>query len=379
MLNIPKNCCGCGACTKACPKNCIAMQPNGEGFLYPYVDSSICVDCGICNKVCPVGKAQRKETSPSAFAAVCVDETIRSTSSSGGVFSLIAEAVINDGGAVFGAAFDSNFRVCHIKAESIDQLTALRTSKYVQSDLGNCYAEAEQLLKDGRKVLFTGTACQISGLLGYLRHEYEGLITQDVFCLGVPSPAVWDEYKKFRATGRELTAISFRHKLPEEKTYALRFQFADGSELIERSSTCLYTKAFVGRLCLRESCYDCAFKGLSRSSDITLADFWGVESHAPELDDGKGVSLVLIHSEKGRAVFDSISAMLRTKKVNATLAVESNPMAVQSAYREKNRDLFMQKYKKNGFDKALYKCEMPSLKIRIKRKIKKLFTLIQNK
>lgn len=372
MLKIPKNCCGCGACAAACPKNCIDMKPNGEGFLYPVVDAKSCVDCGICNKACPIGGKFAKDTVPSVFAAVCVDEDIRAASSSGGVFTLIAEAVINDGGAVFGTAFDGDFKVKHIKAESLEELAAIRTSKYVQSDLGDCFKEAEKLLKEGRRVLFTGTACQIAGLKSFLGKEYEVLLTQDVFCLGVPSPAIWEEYKKFKSQGRALSAVSFRHKLPKEKTYALRFGFTDGSEIIERGADCLYTKAFVGKYCLRESCYDCAFKGLSRESDITLADFWGADKIAPEMDDGKGVSLVLLHSEKGCAAFGAVGGRLRVKAVDAKTAVKGNPMALYSANRPEKRDFFMKKYKKTGFEKALAKCEALPFKARAKRALKKL-------
>ena len=371
MLKIPENCCSCTACAAICPKNRIEMKKNGEGFLYPAVDSSRCVDCGICNNVCPIGK-EKVETKNEAFAAICKDDGIRKMSSSGGVFSLIAERIIGKGGAVFGAAFDSEFKVAHTKAETLETIAPIRTSKYVQSDMKNCFAEAKKLLDDGRWVLFTGTPCQIAGFKSYLRRDYDTLVTQDVFCLGVPSPAVWEDYKAFRAGGKKPIDVSFRHKLASERTYALRFAFEDGSELIERSYDCLYTKAFVGRLCLRESCYNCAFKGLSRISDITLADFWGVEKHCPEIDDGKGVSLVLLHSDKGRALFESIKGRLIYKEASPQKAVEDNPMAIQSAYRERRRDVFMHNYRKSGFEKAYRKSVKPSLKVKAKRFIKKM-------
>ncbi len=372
MLKIPDNCCGCGACATACPKNCIDMNPNDEGFLYPLVNSAFCVDCDLCNKVCPVLNELKPNATPTAFAAVCEDEALRMASSSGGVFSLLAEAVIDNGGVVFGAAFDENFRVRHTAAASVEELAALRTSKYVQSDMGDCFSEAESYLKEGRFVLFTGTACQISGLKCYLRRDYDKLLTQDVFCLGVPSPEVWEEYKKFKSEGRSLVGVSFRHKIPSERTYALRLKFGDGGEIIERGGESYFTKAFVGKLCLRESCYNCAFKGLSRIADITLADFWGVAKSAPEMDDGRGVSLVLVHSAKGRAAFDAIRHKLRCKEVDPTVAVAENPMALRSAYREEKRDLFMQSYKKVGFVKAFERCEAVPFNTKVKRFIKKI-------
>ncbi len=368
MLKIPSNCCGCTACASACVKNCIEMRPNAEGFLYPVLDEARCIDCGLCEASCPIGKAAAHGT-PLAFGAVSKDSDVRGVSSSGGVFSLLADAVISKGGAVFGAAFDSEFNVIHIKAEAPDEVARIRTSKYVQSNIGNSYGEAKAILDVGRYVLFTGTACQIAGLKSYLRRDYEKLYTQDVFCLGVPSPEVWRAYINEKSAGKNAVSVSFRHKL--EDTYALRFSFDDGSEIIERSTDCLYTKAFVGKLSLRESCYDCAFKGLSRASDITLADFWGVGKLCPELDDGKGVSLVLLHSDKGVALFESIKDSLKYKKVDVFPAVEENPMAVHSAHRDKARDVFMASYKRQGLAKAYDKATKPALKLRTKRFIKK--------
>ncbi len=372
MFKLPENCCGCGACAAACPKKCIDMKADGEGFLYPSLKERLCIDCGLCNKVCPISKPFGGDMAALAFGAVCLDDEIRMASSSGGVFSLIAEEIINNGGAVFGAAFNAELKVRHIMAEKLDALAAIRTSKYVQSVLGDCFIKAKQLLEEGRFVLFSGTACQIAGLKSFLGKDYDKLLTQDVFCLGVPSPALWEQYKKEESGGKRIVSASFRHKLPEEKSYGLRLGFDDGSSITRRGGECAYTKAFVGKYCLRESCYNCNFKGISRGIDITLADFWGADKLVPELDDGKGVSLVLIHSEKGKRAFEAIRSRLNIKQVDALSAVAENPMAIKSAYRPKNRDLFMRKYKKLGFERALYICEKLPLKARIKRILLKL-------
>ncbi len=369
MLNIPKNCCGCSACASACVKNCIEMLPNKEGFLYPVIDTKHCIDCGQCKLACPISRCGA-ESAPLAYAVVSCNSAVRRLSSSGGVFSLLAEKIIADGGAVFGAAFDESFRVKHIKAETLEEVARLRTSKYVQSDIANCYGEAKALLDSGRLVLFTGTPCQISGLKSFLKRDYDKLFTQDVFCLGVPSPEVWSTYKEEKTCGKQLNAVSFRHKL--EGTYALRFAFNDGTELIERSDSCIYTRAFVERLCLRESCYDCGFKGLARESDITLADFWGIEKIHPEMDDGNGVSLILLHSDKAKALFESIKDSAKYKEVDAKSAIIGNPMAIRSAYRDSARDIFMASYKKEGLLKAYTKSTRPDLKLKIKRFVKKM-------
>ena len=192
MINITdkKNCCGCGACAQSCPVGCISMTADEEGFLYPSVDVTRCVDCGLCNRVCPILNRGEVPENIKVYAAVCNDEEVRRTSSSGGVFTLLAEQVLAEGGAVFGAAFDDDFSVHHVMIERREDLHLVKGSKYLQSRIENTYAEAEKILKSGRSVLFSGTGCQIAGLKNFLKGEYNSLYTIDVFCHVVPSPAV---------------------------------------------------------------------------------------------------------------------------------------------------------------------------------------------
>lgn len=200
QLDKKQTCTGCHACAAKCPKQCIKMISDTEGFWYPQIDEEECINCGLCERVCPIITPIKFEDpfSPMAYACYNRDEKVRLASSSGGIFTLIAEAVLKQGGVVFGAGFDEDFNVCHQCVERVEDLDKLRMSKYVQSKIGETYREAENFLKENRLVLFTGTPCQIGGLKAYLGKSYDNLITQDIICHGVPSPMVWEDYLAFR-------------------------------------------------------------------------------------------------------------------------------------------------------------------------------------
>lgn len=318
-----KNCCGCNACVQVCPKQCISMKEDREGFLYPEVNQDICVDCHLCERVCPVLN-QGKERKPlKVYAAKNKDEEIRRQSSSGGIFTLLAEQVIDEGGVVFGARFNENWEVVHSYTETKDGLAAFRGSKYVQSRIGDNYKKAESFLKSGRKVLFSGTPCQIAGLKLYLRKEYENLQTVDFICHGVPSPGVWREYLKEEIARQcdgknsvlshpiekekiRIKHISFRNKKLGWKKYsfALTLSVPDGHGaentvlLSEPLNKNLFLRGFLADLYLRPSCYACPAKCLKSGSDVTIGDFWGIERVMPEMDDDKGVSVVMVNRDR---------------------------------------------------------------------------------
>ena len=315
-----KNCCGCNACVQVCPKQCISMKEDREGFLYPEVDKDICVDCHLCEKVCLVLN-QGKERKPlKVYAAKNENEEIRRQSSSGGIFTLLAEQVIDEGGVVFGARFNENWEVVHSYTETKEGLAAFRGSKYVQSRIGDNYKKAEEFLKSGRKVLFSGTPCQIAGLNLYLRKEYENLLTVDFICHGVPSPGVWREYLKeeiARQCDGKNSVLS--HSIEKEKVKIKRISFRDkklgwkkfsfvltlsvpdghGAEntvlFSEPLNKNLFLRGFLADLYLRPSCYACPAKCLKSRSDVTIGDFWGIEKVMPEMDDDKGVSVVMVN------------------------------------------------------------------------------------
>lgn len=367
-------CTGCFACASICPKNCITMERDEEGFLYPRVQNG-CVSCGLCTKACPlITPKKEKNQIGRAIGAINKDEKIRLQSSSGGIFTLIAEKIIDNGGVVFGASFDGNFSVSHRAVFTKEDLGQFRGSKYTQSRIGNTYKEAKAYLEENRQVLFTGTPCQIGGLYAYLQKDYENLYTQDIICHGVPSPLVWESYLSFKEKemGANVTEVGFRNKRFGWNRWSIKMSFDNKTEYIKTLGEDLFVRAFLKDLCLRPSCYNCAFKGKERLSDITLADFWGIKNVLPEMDDDKGTSLVIINSSKGNALFDSVSAQIEYKETDIDKALVYNPAAIKSAARVQNREKFMDAIKREGFGKEGCKYLKKPFLARVKSKIKRL-------
>ena len=298
------NCCGCSACVQACPKQCITMQQDAEGFLYPQVETSGCIDCGLCEKVCPFLHPYEPRIPIHSYAAINNDEQVRMESSSGGIFTLLAEQIIGDGGAVFGARFDEKWQVTIDQTETADGLAAFRGSKYVQARVGDTYAKCAKFLKAGRKVLYSGTPCQIAGLKHYLRKEYDNLLTVDFVCHGVPSPKVWAKYLHEQVGTVNVQRVSMRDKQHEGwKRYNFVLDYQNEGKMISISSWHQkndYMNAFLRDMILRPSCYACKAKECRSHSDITIADFWGIQNIRPQMDDDKGTGLVLIHTVKGK-------------------------------------------------------------------------------
>lgn len=360
MIKADKyNCTGCFACYSACPAKCIEMRYDDDGFFQPYVNASECLKCNMCNKVCPALSKDGQSDKPEAFAVVNKDEGIREQSSSGGMFTALASYVLERDGVVFGAAFDEGFDVKHVEITSADELHRLRGSKYVQSKIGDTLKKAKEYLDKERLVYFSGTPCQISGLLKYLGKEYDNLITQDIVCHGVPSPAVFDEYKKYREekAGSRITYFSFRKKKEGAEGYFVYMEFENGTVYEVPASKDEYTKTYLANICLRNSCYDCNHKSKNRPSDFTLADFWGVEKLHPEMsaDKDKGISLVLANSDKARRILDELSPQLVLWETNLDSAIGFNKSAVTSSPFRLERRSFVHYVKKHGFEKAYAK------------------------
>ncbi|MCR5142749.1 MAG: Coenzyme F420 hydrogenase/dehydrogenase, beta subunit C-terminal domain [Ruminococcus sp.] len=368
MISIEEksHCSGCHACANACPKNCIQMISDEEGFWYPQVDKEKCIDCGLCEKVCPIIHKWQPDDSrtTTAMAAINLNEEIRFKSSSGGIFTLIAEEIINQGGVVFGAAFADDFKsVHHICVDNTDDLEKLRGSKYVQSKIGDTYKQAKHFLDSGRKVLFTGTPCQIGGLYSYLRKPYENLFTQDIICHGVPSPMVWEKYvdEREKKAASKTQRMFFRHKKYGWKTFAVLFEFSNNTAYIKNLREDSFMRAFLSNSCLRPSCYDCSFKSVKRQADITLADFWGIQNVLPEMDDDKGTSLVLLHTSQGKELIYFLKDKYRYKNVNTEVITKYNPAGVVSCKLNKNRNRFLKCIKNSEFDKTVSKYTKDSL------------------
>lgn len=319
MIDITEKfeCCGCSACVQKCPKHCISLNEDNEGFLYPTFDKSICVDCGICDKVCPITNPYEERKPVSVLAAINRNEDIRLQSSSGGIFTILAENVIDNNGVVFGARYDDKWQVVLDYTETLDGLANYRGSKYLQARVENTFKQCEDFLKSGKQVIFSGSPCQISGLKHFLKKEYDNLLTVDFVCHGVPSPKVWrmylDERKKEWASkykkntdDLEIKRIFFRDKTKSWHRFHLAFDFvfkSDGIDSLGTDSKPLdgddYMKAFLSDMILRPSCHECKVRGFRSNSDITIADYWGIENVKPEIDDDKGVGLVMIHTQKG--------------------------------------------------------------------------------
>lgn len=350
-LKNKTECCGCHACFNACPSGAITMIEDEKGFKYPVIDKTKCINCGLCEKVCPIKDNSKVDNKPVAYACFNKDNDIRKNSSSGGVFTLLATYIINKGGVVFGASFDENFDVKHIKVENIEDLEKLRGSKYVQSFIGETYKQAKETLNKGVKVLFTGTPCQIEGLKSYLQKDYNNLYTQDIVCHGVPSYKIWNKYREYRKKidKDDPVFISFRNKDNGWMHYNTFFKYKNKSYK-KAASMDLYMNAFLQNLSLRDSCFACHFKKYNRVSDITLGDLWGVNNILPEMNDDKGTSLVVINTEKGKKIFDEISKDIEYKEINLDDAIKYNHAMIKSVPENLNRDKFFKDLEKDDFD-----------------------------
>lgn len=360
-------CSGCHSCMNICSKNCISMDEDEEGFRYPVIDKEKCIDCRLCEKRCPLLNDMKIENNPRAYACYNMDEKIRKESSSGGVFTLLASNVIEKGGAVYGAAFNNEFEVEHIKVTEKKDLSKLRGSKYVQSRIGSTYSEIKELLNQGMLVYFSGTPCQIDGLLCFLNKKYDNLICQDIVCHGVPSPKVWRYYLK-RFNLERGAKILFRDKSSGWDTYS--FTIEQRNKYTQRSGDNEYMKAFLRNLCLRPSCYNCQSKSLNRNSDITLADFWGIKEVCPEMyDENKGTSLVFVNSAKGNELFKSIIENIRYKEVDINEAVKHNLSSCKSINVPKHRKEFMAEINSNNFESTVQKYTKVPFIIKVKNKV----------
>lgn len=360
MIEIDERykCSGCHACYNICPKNAIEMVEDEKGFKYPIIDKEKCINCGLCEKACPILNKKTIENKPKVYACYNKNDEIRMRSSSGGIFTLIAEEIIKRAGVVCGAAFDEQYRLSHQFVESIEDLEKLRTSKYFQSSIEDTYRRTKEYLINDRYVLFTGTPCQIEGLLSYLGKKYDKLYTQDIICHGVPSPKVWKKYMEYRKNIDHKTPkkINFRDKKQQGwHLFSLSFSYGN-TEYAKNQKEDIFMRAFLKDVCLRDSCYQCSFRKQNRLSDITLADYWGIENVLPDMNDDRGTSLVLINSEKGTELMEKIKSDIVYKEVTIDDAIASNRALIKSPAYNKYREEFFDKLDSSDFEKLVLKC-----------------------
>jgi coenzyme F420-reducing hydrogenase beta subunit len=376
-----KDCVGCYACANICPVNCIFMIKDEEGFWYPKVDYDKCIKCDKCITVCPIINHETVKNDPVAYACINKNESVRLESSSGGLFIVIAEQIIENGGVVFGAGFNENFEVVHSYVENKEELERFRGSKYVQSKIGDTYKQASDILESRREVLFTGTPCQIGGLKAFLGKSYDNLFYVDIICHGVPSPEVWKKYIKYREekAGSSTQRIAFRCKDEGWKQYSVSFLFKNNTEYRQNFRQDLYMRAFLKNVCLRHSCYECKFKTLHRQSDITLADFWGIQNILPEMDDNKGTSLIFVNSTTGRVMLEQIKDKILCEEVDINEAVKYNSAAIKSVKYNPKRKHFFNEINNEYFDRLVKKYCTDKLSVRVKRRAKSVIsTILEN-
>ena len=372
-----ENCCGCTACKNICPKNAIEMKEDEEGFLSPNIDKEKCIDCGLCKKVCPIiNKVPNKPPiQQEAYVVNNKNVLVRKQSTSGGAFTAIAEYVIKNNGIVYGASFDNNFNVQHNYTTNINDLQKFRGSKYVQSDVKNTFREVRDFLNAGKMICYSGTPCQIEGLKKYLGKEYENLITVDVVCHAVPSPLVWRKYlhyQKKKLKMNNIIQVLFRDKSKYGYKYSTMTIKADNKIYQAGVETDPFLRAFFEDLSVRPSCYNCQFKKQYRVSDFTIWDCFEVEKFDNKLDDDKGTSRILIHTKKGKKVFDEISNQFDYKKIDVDDIVQGVKEMYFSVSKNQNRENFFKDINQLEEEEFFNKYFPDNIKVKVERTIRKV-------
>lgn len=349
-----QECCGCSSCSNICPVNAIKMFPDEEGFLYPTIDYNICIQCGKCQKVCPSLQVKYENSKEPYCYAAMADNEIRAKSSSGGMFTVLADYIFEKGGYVAGAAYDENFAVHHILINSPEELDKLRISKYVQSDTQGIYPKVKSKLSEGYYVLFSGCPCQIAGLNAFLGKDYEKLLTVDLVCHGVPSPKAFAKYLKDSFPGKEFQKINFRDKKAFGWSSHMNIYFKDGTTHLEHCNINSYYRAFLSGLSVRPSCSVCKYTTLPRQADISIGDFWGISNHKPEMTDAQGTSLVIVNSGKGKAVFEAVkNKIMKVEQMNLSQARPKNQAIDRPFEAHPNHSRFFRLLNIYPFDKAV--------------------------
>ena len=366
-MNIPiKNCSSCGACANICHHSAISMKLDSEGFYRPVIDEGKCVQCGICETTCPwnrtVENPNEASVAPQTIAAYAKDDPIRMQSSSGGIFTVLAEQILDKGGTVIGVAQLGKTHFGHIVVDNKSDLEKLRSSKYVQADTGFIYREVLSILKKGQKVLFSGTPCQVAALYAVLgsKASTRNLYTVDIVCHGVPSVKVFEKYiNEIEQSNKDsLKKIIFRDKQENGwKDYSIRHEFNSGNHSSIPSTSSAYMKLMLSRICQNASCEKCLYRKLPRIADITLGDYWGIEKFHPQMDDNKGTSAVLLNTFHGEELFYSISSKIVQCDSSIEKATLENPCISKSTKQHAKRAEFftnLDRYTLNYLIKTLH-------------------------
>ncbi len=315
ILESEKDCCGCEACFNRCPVHAIEMRTDIDGFWYPKINDDLCIGCNQCREVCPVNHKKNKAQTIKTIAGVIKDKNQYYASSSGGIFTALALQMLGNNGYVCGAAYNAEYTAEHVCSNENRIIKRIQGTKYIQSRINENYRTIEDLLKKGESVLFSGTPCQVAGLKCYLKTDYENLVCVDLICHGVPSPKIWKKYLQELQNEENISSINFREKSRNINESFFVINYKDGTHIKEKKAENLYMKGFIGNYFLRESCFNCHFKGDHRYSDITIGDFWGAKEFYPKDFPDANVSSIVIHSDKGLRYMKSISSSLTVKEI----------------------------------------------------------------
>lgn len=356
----PKECIGCTACIHSCPTNAIKIQKNNEGFLCASINDNECIKCGACFKACPVQQVAEGYEYQEAYACYSKNSDIQKSSTSGGIFYFVAREILMNGGTVYGVTMDECLNVKHISVEKEEDLHKLQGSKYVQSDLGNTYAEIKERLEKGEQVLFSGTGCQVAGLKNFLRKNYENLLTVDLICHGIPSPGMFKDYTEYlgRKYGGKVVSYKFRQKNPgSAQSYDTKIRVQKGEKIIEKmvsGDDDPFTINYLKNMLQNKECYRCKFASLKRTADITLGDYWGIDEVHPDFAKGNSVSLVLLNTEKAGALWDKIKCELEFIATDKEKILKHNRQLSEPAPYNICRENIFDNYKAGKFGHKFY-------------------------
>ncbi len=365
MINITdkSKCTGCSACVNVCPKQTIHFENDSKGFRYPKVDMSNCIDCSLCERVCPIitpVDTNDNYKAPFVKAAWNKDEKIRLNSTSGGIFSALAEQFIQRGGYVIGAKYTEKFGIEHTIISNKEKIKALRQSKYAQSELGNIFVSIKKLLDYGEKVMFCGTPCQVSGLKNYLLKDYDNLFLVDFICRGIVSQKVYKKYLESveKHSKSEITNVHFKNKDFGWNRFSTKLTLENGDTYHKDRYHDEYMLGYLKyNLYLRPCCTDCKFKTLPRISDITLGDFWGIGNSKKELDNDKGTSVMMINSPKGTKLFNQVNELLYSEDSTIEQVTKGNACLLNIAPKGEYSDYFYKKFENMDFIDLIHKID----------------------
>lgn len=352
-------CTGCGLCQNVCPVNAILMEENNEGFLYPHINGDKCVECGKCLQYCPIESPEYRNNENPVCHAINATDEIRKNAASGGVFSAFAELVIQEGGVAYGAAYNDDFSVEYKKAENLQELAALKGSKYIQSNANYVYQNVRDSLSEGKKVLFGGCPCQVAALYKYIGNmDMKNLYTMDIVCHGVPSYKVLRKYLQENFSGKKIQRIDFRDKTEFGWSTETNIYFEDGNVYRRLHTEDSFWNAFLPCMCLRKSCANCKFSRLPRQADVTIGDFWGIEHFDKSINDRKGTSVVLVNNKKGGEIIQKCAPFWSRDVITPIgEATRINKTIIQPFHAHPARRRFFDNLDRYPLDVLVHKCQ----------------------